>query len=54
MARGHEGNDRVDKEDEVWVDRALEQKTELDAVLGSNPREVKSARAMLSARAIAE
>ena len=53
MAEGHEGNDGVDMEDEVWIETALEQKTELDLALGRNPHEATSARMTPSARVIA-
>ena len=53
MAAGHEGKDRVDTEDAVCVDRALEQKTELDSVLRRTPHEATSARLAPNTRAVA-
>jgi hypothetical protein len=53
MAGGHEGTDGVDMEDEVWIETALEQKTERDSRLGSNFHEATSASAAPSARVIA-
>ena len=53
MAGGHEGKDRVDNDGAVCVDRALEQKTELDSVLRRTPHEATSARLAPNTRAVA-